>query len=161
MSSPRDIEREIVPFDPRHRLQNLLQQRRWWRNSVLAPDKRSVSFSFGDHHTREQLEQNAGGACRRQLELTVPLHRPGEWKERVQDVQAHHWSSTKGLDSTSSGRHRTWPDGSSPDRWSLDLRFHPWVTSKTVSGQYGPSGSWRTDSVHAVRPIRISVHRAE
>ena len=30
--------------------------------------------------SREQLEQVAGGGFRKQLELTVLLYRPGEWK---------------------------------------------------------------------------------
>ena len=114
--------------------------------------------------SREPLEQVAGGDFRRQLELTAPPYRSGEWKydfkmskltakilnllftEAEQKGRTRDFRMYIGLGSA----------GSSTDKLCLDLRFSPWdiaithrsewhSTSKTVFTQYDPSGSRCTE----------------
>ena len=66
--------------------------------------------------SREALEQVADDDFRKQLELSVPLHEPGEWTCELKDVVTHHdntdfalrRSRAKGKDSKFSDVHWTW-----------------------------------------------------
>ena len=111
----------------------------------------------------ESLEQVVEGDLRKQLELSVPQYKLGEWKyefkmssftttklnllftEAEQKVKTQHFRMYIGPGS----------DGSSADKLSLDLKFNPWDTantfrpewrsmSKTVFAPYDPFETWYT-----------------
>ena len=67
--------------------------------------------------SRVPLKQVADGDFRKQLELTVPLYRSGEWKYEFK---------------TSSTYIGPGSDGSSADKLSLDLEFNPWQASRNL-----------------------------
>ena len=71
-------------LDPRHRVQNLvLQQGRMVEKPCSRPETTNEVFRVLSETiipSREQLEQVAGVDFRKQLESTVPLYSPGEWK---------------------------------------------------------------------------------
>ena len=115
---------------------------------------------------------------RMQLESTVPLYKPGEWKYEFK--MALLYTTILNLLFTEAeprGRIRHFrvyvgpgSDGPSTDKLSLDLRFDPWDTavtqrsewhsmSKTVFTQYNPSGSWCTEQSDVWLDVKKFYHR--
>ena len=91
------------------------------------------------HPLRESLEQVVDGDFRKQLELSVPLQKPGECKYEIKMS-----SFTTALlnlilcEAERKGKTRNFlmyigpgSDGSSADKLSLDLKFNPWDTAIT------------------------------
>ena len=123
-----------------------------------------LEYASKTQPSRESLEQVADNDFRKQLELSVPLHKPGEWKY---EFKMSSFTSTMlnllfaEAERKGKTRHlRTYigpgSDGSSADKLSLDLKSNPWDTaitfrpewrsmSKTVFAQYDPSVSWYTE----------------
>ena len=113
--------------------------------------------------SRESLEV-ADDDFRKQLELSVPLHKPGEWKYEFKmssfttTIPNLLFAEAEQKGKTRNVRTYVGPgsDGSSADKLSLDLKFNPWdtaitfrpewrSTSKTVFTQCDPSESWYTE----------------
>ena len=111
--------------------------------------------------SRESLAQVADDDFRKQLELSVPLHKTEAWKyefkmssftttilnvlfaESEQKGKTRHFRTHIGLGS----------DGSIADNLSLDLKFNPWDTAITFRPEW--------HSMNKTAPVRILEHRAE
>ena len=129
-------------------------------HSGVRPEKlESVSKT---QPSSESLQQVVEGDLRRHLELSVPQHAPGGWKD---EFKMSSFTATKLnvlFTEAKKGKSRHFrvyigpgSDGSSADKLSLDLKFNPWDTaitfrpewrpmSKTVFTQYDPSKPWYT-----------------
>ena len=132
-------------------------------NVVLAPNMKLEPASK-PRASCESLVQVADDDFCKQLELSVPLHRLGEWKYEIK-MSSFTTTILNLLFEEQKGKTLNFrmyighgSDGSIADKLSLDLKVNPWdiaITfraewrskSKTVFTQYGP--------------IKILVHRAE
>ena len=113
--------------------------------------------------SRGRLEQVADGDFRKQLELSVPLYKSGEWKCKFKMssftttilnllfAEAEQKGKTRNFRTYM----RPGSDVSRADKLSLDLKFNPWDTAitfrpewrsmtKTVFTQYDPFETWYT-----------------
>ena len=121
-------------LDPRHREQkpcSSTKTRPEMTSEVFCSLSKTISPSRGP------LEQVADGDFRKQLELTVPLYRSGEWmyefktSSPTSTILNSFFAETEQKGKTRHFRAYIGPgsDGSSADKLSLDLKFNPWDTA--------------------------------